>query len=86
MTLANFDVLSQKYADLITSVGVNVQKGQDIVIYADVEQVPLVHKIVDSAYARGANNVMIEWQDIHIQREFLKHASEDSLTNIPAWV
>ena len=86
MTLANFDILSQKYADLITSVGVNVQKGQDIVIYADVEQVALVHKIVDSAYARGANNVMIEWQDIHIQREFLKHASEDSLTNIPAWV
>ncbi|MBJ7617646.1 aminopeptidase [Weissella confusa] len=86
MTLANFDVLSQKYADLITSVGVNVQKGQDIVIYADVEQVTLVHKIVDSAYARGANNVVIEWQDIHIQREFLKHASEDSLTNIPAWV
>lgn len=86
MTLANFDVLSQKYADLITSVGVNVQKGQDIVIYADVEQVPLVHKIVDSAYARGANNVMIEWQDIHIQREFLKNANEDSLTNIPAWV
>ena len=29
---------------------------------------------------------MIEWQDIHIQREFLKHANEDSLTNIPAWV
>ncbi len=86
MTLANFDVLSQKYADLITSVGVNVQKGQDIVIYADVEQVPLVHKIVDSAYALGANNIMIEWQDIHIQREFLKHANEDSLTNIPAWV
>ena len=46
MTLANFDILSQKYADLITSVGVNVQKGQDIVIYADVEQVPLVHKLL----------------------------------------
>ncbi len=47
MTLENFDLLSQKYADLITSVGVNVQKGQDIVIYADVAQVPLVQKILD---------------------------------------
>ena len=86
MTLENFDILSQKYADLITSVGVNVQKGQDIIIYADVQQAPLVHKIVDSAYTRGANHVMVEWQDIHVQREFLKHASQDSLTNIPTWV
>jgi aminopeptidase len=86
MTIKNFDLLLKKYAELIASVGVNVQKGQDIVLYADVAQVQLAHLIEDAAYARGANNVMVEWTDTHTQLGFLKNATLESITNIPTWV
>lgn len=86
MAIKNFDQLLSKYADLITSVGVNVKPGQDIIIYAEIDQAELVHRIMEAAYQLGANQVIVEWQDTMLKREFLKHASEATLTNIPAWV
>ncbi|MDR3241330.1 MAG: aminopeptidase [Lactobacillaceae bacterium] len=83
MTLANFDTLLAKYADIITSIGVNVQPGQDILLYADVEQQQLAHLIIDSAYKRGANHVIVDWSDSYITKEFLKHGSEESIVNVP---
>ncbi|MCM0582005.1 aminopeptidase [Weissella diestrammenae] len=86
MTIANFDTLLAKYADVITSIGVNVQPGQDILLYADVEQQQLAHLIIDSAYQRGANQVMVEWQDTYVTKNFLAHADEASITHVPTSV
>lgn len=86
MTIKHFDQLLDKYADLITRVGINVKPGQDVIIYAEIDQADLVHRIMHAAYALGANQVIVEWKDTILQREFLTHASEATLTNIPAWV
>ena len=42
----------KKYAQLIVRQGVNLQKGQDLVISADVECAPLVKEIAKEAYER----------------------------------
>ncbi|HCY53493.1 MAG TPA: aminopeptidase, partial [Kandleria vitulina] len=44
----------KKYAQLIVRQGVNLQKGQDLVISADVECAPLVKEIAKEAYKAGA--------------------------------
>lgn len=85
MTIKHFDQLLNKYADLITQVGINVKPGQDIIIYAEIDQADLVHRIMNAAYALGANQVIVEWKDTILQREFLKHADEATLSNLPAW-
>ena len=44
----------QKYAALIARKGVNVQKGQDVIINASVEQPEFVRMVVDECYKAGA--------------------------------
>lgn len=66
----------KKYAQLITRVGVNVQKGQTIILNASVTQKHLANLITAEAYALGAADVILEWSDIETTRQFLMHASE----------
>ena len=60
MTIANFEEKLQKYAELIVKVGVNVQPGQEVVLYINVDQQHLAHLIVKEAYKAGAGKVMIK--------------------------
>lgn len=83
MTIANFEEKLQKYAELIVKVGVNVQPGQEVVLYINVDQQHLAHLIVKEAYKAGAGKVMIKWSDTFAQREFLEHASDEFLENVP---
>ncbi|AIG65723.1 aminopeptidase [Weissella tructae] len=84
MTIQHFDTLLNKYAQLIVNTGINVRKGQNVVIYAEISQQALVHELIDAAYTSGANRVDVEWSDLHTKREFLRHASEADLQNLPS--
>lgn len=85
MSLENFNKNLNKYAELITKVGVNVQEGQTIVLNISVEQAPLARLITASAYALGAAEVVVQWSDDTIQREFLTHAQTERLTEVPQY-
>lgn len=76
----------EKYAQLITEIGINVQKGHTVVIQANVDQVELVHLVTRHAYELGAAEVIVNWADDVIQREFLANAEDDRLTEIPQYV
>ena len=56
----------QKYAALIARKGVNVQKGQDVIINASVEQPEFVRKVDDECNKAGARRVKVEWSYQHI--------------------
>lgn len=84
--IENFSEKLKKYAELIVKVGVNVQKGQPVVLYISITQQELAHLIVEEAYGAGASEVMIEWKDTFSEREFLKHASEERLENVPEYI
>lgn len=85
MAIKHFNQLLNKYADLIAQVGINVKSGQDIIIYAEIDQADLVHRIMAAAYKLGANQVIVEWKDTILQREFLKHADQATLSSMPTW-
>lgn len=77
---SNFDELLQKYADLLTKVGLNVQPNQTIILYANVRQFRLVRLITHSAYILGANEVIVKWRDSILQKDFLLHTTSDRLS------
>lgn len=85
MTLPNFDNLLKKYARLITETGVNVQKGQTIVLQIAVEQAPLARAITEEAYNLGAGEVIVQWTDDAIQKQFLLHADQKYLETVPTY-
>ncbi len=56
----------RQYAELAVRLGVNVQKGQLLVIKAQVESAPFVRLCVEEGYRAGAGEVIVQWQDDQI--------------------
>jgi len=88
----DFDTLLQKYADLIVHIGLNLQKGQALVISgknlfrgAPIGSAPLVRKIARTAYQAGARLVDIMWDDAESQLIRFQHAPRDSFGEYPTW-
>ena len=52
--------LIKKYAELVARVGANVQKDQEVVINASVDQVEFVSLVVEECYKLGAKSVTVE--------------------------
>ena len=85
MVLPNFEENLQKYAKLLVSKGINVQKGHTVIINIDVEQAQFARLLVKEAYALGAEEVIVKWADDVITRETYLHTPEERLTNIPQY-
>ncbi|MBM7543684.1 aminopeptidase [Periweissella beninensis] len=86
MTITNFDAKLDKYAHLIVKTGVNVQPGQTIILYANIENASLARKITNEAYKFGATEVIVKWQDIAIAKAFLQNTTEERLVTIPNYL
>ena len=50
----------REYAKLIVRCGINVQKGQEVMVYADLDQPEFVQMVVEEAYKRKAKKVSVE--------------------------
>lgn len=85
MTLENFNESLKKYARLIAETGVNVQDNHTVVLQISVDQAPLARLITEEAYRLGAAEVIVQWSDETIQREFLAHAATDRIENVPQY-
>ncbi|EMW5333942.1 aminopeptidase [Enterococcus faecalis] len=85
MTLENFNENLKKYARLIAETGVNVQDNHTVVLQISVDQAPLARLITEEAYRLGAAEVIVQWSDETIQREFLAHAATDRIESVPQY-
>lgn len=83
--LANFNENLEKYARLIVETGVSVKKDHTVVLQINVDQAPLARLITKEAYQLGAAEVIVQWTDDVIQKEFLSHAANDRLEQIPQY-
>ncbi|HSO12380.1 MAG TPA: aminopeptidase [Anaerolineales bacterium] len=81
--------LLQKYAEAIVKVGLNLRKGQRLIITnATSRGVPpagraLVHEVTKAAYAAGAKYVEVIWGDEEMHRIRLQNAPADSFDEYP---
>ena len=53
--------LLKDYANLIAEKGVNVQKGQDVLLYCSVEQPEFAKMVSEALYKRGARKVFVDF-------------------------
>lgn len=77
--------LLKRYAHMICKVGVNVQKGQDVTIVANVDQEELVNLVVADCYRLGAYNVTVRWGSDKVNKTTYQKASVKSLSEVPEW-
>ncbi|MBA2941451.1 aminopeptidase [Paenibacillus sp. CGMCC 1.16610] len=74
-----------KYASLAIQLGVNVQPGQTLVIFAPLVSVDFVRLLVKRAYEIGAKLVYVEWADSEITRMKYELAPFEALLEYPMW-
>ncbi|MFA6801407.1 MAG: aminopeptidase [Acholeplasmataceae bacterium] len=75
-------VLITKLAELAVKVGVNVNKGQIVVVRTSTDTVEIAREVAKQAYLAGAKQVFMEWGDEFVSRDFLLYASDDTITEI----
>jgi len=80
------DRLLTRYADLIVSVGANVQPDQVLSVEALPEAQPLVAEIARAAYDRGARFVDVLYVDPQVKRIRNERAREETLGWVPPWL
>ena len=82
--MVNENVL-RKYAQLAVKMGVNVQKGQLLVIKADVRDHEFVNLCVEEAYKAGAGEVSVDWSSEHTTKWSYEYMTKEDLSEIPQW-
>lgn len=83
--MSTFEEKLDKYAELAVRVGVNIQKGQSLVINTSIDSAQLVRKIVKNAYEAGADQVIVNWNDDIVSRTKYELAPIDSFKEYPKW-
>lgn len=71
--------LLKSYAELIAKKGVNVQKGQEVLIMCGLDQPEFVSMVVESLYKNGAKKVYVEWSYDELTKLHVKYQSEETL-------
>ncbi len=74
-----------KLAALAVRKGVNVQKGQPLVIRASVRDAAFVRKLARCAYEAGAKWVSVEWRDTELAKMDYRYQSVETLSEVPQW-
>ena len=75
-----------KLAELAIKTGVALQRGQDLLLTAPIEALPLVRRIAVHAYKEGANIVTPLFSDPEITLSRFNHASNESFDKAPSWL
>ena len=78
--------LLKKYASLAVRTGINIEKGQLLVIRASVKDHEFVELCVKEAYEAGAGKVSVVWNDENISRMSYEYETTESLSFVPDWV
>ena len=72
----------RQYARLIAQKGGNVQKGQDVLIFASLDQPEFVKMVAEECYACGARMVRVEWSYQPMTKLTYKKATVTTLSKM----
>lgn len=88
---SEFEQNLEKYVEVILKVGVNLQKGQRLLITPHglgtplLDLAPFIELIVKKAYQLGAKFVEVLWNDPQLHLIRLQHAPRDSFEEFSTW-
>lgn len=75
----------RQYAKLIVCTGVNVQKGQEVIIHAELDQPEFVQMVVEEAYRAKAKKVIVEWNYQPLSKVHTRYQTVKTLGDVPQW-
>ncbi len=75
----------REYARLIARVGVNVQKGQEVLIHADLDQPEFVKVLVEECYKAKAKEVTVLWNYQPLQKIHTRYQTVKTLGEVKEW-
>ena len=75
----------REYAKLIVRCGVNVQKGQEVLIYAGLDQPEFVAMVVEEAYKAKAGLVTVNWNYQPLTKLHARYQTVKSLGTVHEW-
>ena len=75
----------KKYARLIARVGANVQKGQNVIIIAELDQPEFVEMLVGECYKAGARRVFVDFGYQPLTKYTVRYCSEKTLGTLEDW-
>lgn len=75
----------KRYAKLLAKTGINVKKGQWVIVQADLDQPEFVEMVVEELYRAGAGRVIVEWSHQPLAKINYKYANEKMLSELQKW-
>ena len=75
----------REYAKLIVRCGANVQKDQEVMVYAGLDQPEFVQMVVEEAYKAKAKKVTVEWRYQPLSKVHVRYQSLKTLGNVEEW-
>ncbi len=73
----------KKYAELILKKGINLQKGENLVINASLNSAPLARALSKRAYKLGAGDVVVLYKDLTLDIDKFTYADDSSFDEFP---
>ena len=74
------------YADLLVKKGLNLDRGQEVLIIANLDQPEFVRTVTEKCYEAGASRVSVDWHDMPVEKLHQLHQSEAMLSEVEPWV
>lgn len=81
-----FEDKLEQYAELAVKVGVNIQKGQYLLINTTTDALDFTKIVVKKAYEAGAGRVHVNFTDEAITRMFYEHGADEEFDKFPEWI
>jgi len=75
----------REYAKLIAVKGVNIQKGQEVVIVAELDQPEFVETLVRECYLAGASEVTVEWEHDKLTAIHTRYKTQKVMNRMKDW-
>jgi aminopeptidase len=80
------DDLLDRYAELAVKSGLNLQRGQQLLVTAPLDAVALVRRITEHAYKAGASLVTTLYSDDVTTLSRYQHAPDEAFDVAPGWL
>lgn len=75
----------KNYAALIVRCGLHVEKGQAVLIHAELDQPEFVKMVVEECYRAGASKVTVQWNYQPLEKVHIRGRTLRSLSEVESW-
>ena len=81
----NLNEMKRKYAYTLTRVGLNVQKGQTVLVEANIAGYEFIPVFAEECYKLGAGNVVVHYLDLPTMKIHAQYRPDEEVRKVENW-